>query len=60
MTIDMTDNYWGTTDEDQIAEWIWDGNDDPSIQAFVQYQPFASGPVGTEQQSWGQVKALYK
>ena len=58
--IDLSDNYWGTADEDSIDSWIWDGNDTPYLHAFVQYEPFASGPIGTEQQSWGRVKALYK
>jgi hypothetical protein len=58
--LNLRDNFWGTTDGDQIAEWIWDGNDDPNIHGFVLYEPFNSGPDGTEQQSWGQVKALYR
>jgi hypothetical protein len=58
--LDLRNNFWGTTDGAQIAEWIWDGNDDPSIHGFVVYEPFNSGPDGMEQQSWGQVKALYK
>jgi len=59
--IDLTDNYWGTTDSSQIEEWILDGHDQPNmINAFVEYEPFASVPIGTEQQSWGRVKALYK
>ena len=58
--LDLRNNFWGTTDGDQIAEWIWDGNDDPSIHGFVLYEPFASSQIGTEQQSWGRVKALYR
>jgi hypothetical protein len=46
--------------EARIAEHIWDGNDDPSIHGFVLYEPFATSQIGTEQQSWGQVKALYR
>jgi hypothetical protein len=58
--IDLSNNYWGTTDTDTINAWIWDGNDTPYIHAFVQYEPFANAPIGTEQQSWGRVKALYR
>jgi hypothetical protein len=58
--LDLRNNFWGTTDGDQIAEWIWDGNDDPSIHGFVLYEPFATSQIGTEQQSWGRVKELYK
>jgi parallel beta-helix repeat protein len=59
--IDLTNNYWGTTDSSQIDEWILDGHDQPNmINAFVEYEPFANAPIGTEQQSWGRVKALYR
>jgi hypothetical protein len=56
----MSNNYWGTSDAAQIAEWIQDGHDDSSVHAFVLYEPFHDGPVGTEQQTWGGVKNLYR
>jgi hypothetical protein len=59
-TIDMRDNYWGTSDGATISEWIWDYHDDPSIYALVDYEPFSSVPLGTEQKSWGGVKNLYR
>ena len=59
MVLDLTGNYWGTPDPNQVAEWIWDGNDDPSIKAFVQYLPMSGGPIATETKSWGEVKTLY-
>ena len=40
---DFRGNYWGTTDPDQIAEWIYDGHDDPTVRAEVLYSPFATG-----------------
>jgi hypothetical protein len=60
VTLDMTGNYWGTTDGDQIAGWIFDGHDDPSIQAFVNYEPFEQQPIGTEPATMGRVKAMYR
>lgn len=57
--LDLTSNYWETSDADQIAQWIWDGNDDPNIKAVVNYQPFSGGPVATGSKSWGEVKTLY-
>lgn len=57
---DFTRNFWGTTDADQVADWIWDGNDDPSLHATVLYQPMANGPVGSETTSWGDLKALWR
>jgi hypothetical protein len=58
--LDLSENYWGTTDWTQIVAWIWDWHDDPAISGFVLYDPFILGPIGTEQQSWGQVKAFYR
>jgi len=58
--MDLSGNYWGTSDSGQISEWIWDGNDDPSILAFVEYEPFSSTPLGSEAKTWGEVKNLYR
>jgi hypothetical protein len=58
--LDLTNNYWGTTDADQIAAWIHDGNDDPGIHAIVNFEPFSGQPLGSEQRSWGGVKALFR
>jgi hypothetical protein len=57
--LDMTNNYWGTTDLDEIAEWIWDGYDQDDVEIYIDYEPIADQPVGTEQRSWSDVKALY-
>jgi len=58
--IDLRNNYWGTASADSIAAWIWDGHDDPSVQTFVQYEPFSSVPIPARKQSWGGVKALFR
>jgi len=57
---DLTDNYWGTTDPDTVAEWIWDGNDDSSIHSIVEFLPMADGPVQTEDKSWTELKQMYR
>ncbi len=57
--LDLTNNYWGTSDANQIAQWIWDKSDDASIQAYVNYEPYAGGPVSTEPKTWGELKTLY-
>lgn len=60
VSYDLTNNYWGTTDEAQIQEWIVDVNDDPTTCATVQYSPFAGQSVPVEAKSWGGLKALWR
>jgi len=57
---DMIGNYWGTTDPDLVAGWIWDQNDDPANFSIVNFLPMANGPVPTENTSWGSVKAMFR
>jgi hypothetical protein len=59
-TIDLQNNYWGLTDAAAIAAAIRDGNDDPSIHAVVEFEPFAGGTVPTAQLSIGELKARYQ
>ena len=56
----LTDNYWGTTDPDTIANWIWDQNDDPANFSIVHYLPIADGPVPAEEKSFGSIKAMFR
>jgi len=58
--LDLTGNYWGTEDAGVIAEWITDFNDDPSIHAIVDFEPFSDQPQPTDLKSWGEVKNLYR
>nr|MEE4267080.1 right-handed parallel beta-helix repeat-containing protein [Candidatus Krumholzibacteria bacterium] len=59
--LDMTNNYWGTQDVDEISEFILDGNDPPYIvNFFVNFLPLADGPVATEAITLDGVKALYR
>ena len=57
--VDMTNCYWGTDSEAQIAEWIWDSNDDPDLCCTVDFIPF-EGTVATEPRSWSAVKGLFE
>lgn len=59
-TIDLRNNWWGWPDSTAIPAMIWDGNDDPSIHATVQYMPNLTGPVPTEKTSLGGLKALFR
>ncbi|MDD5718968.1 MAG: hypothetical protein PHQ53_04700 [Candidatus Krumholzibacteria bacterium] len=56
----LENNYWGTTDADEIATYIIDGHDLPNVNMFVIFEPFLSGPVRTEQKTWSEVKGLFR
>jgi hypothetical protein len=58
--LDFRSNYWGITDRDSIAALIWDGNDDPRINGFVEFEPFSATPLPTEKKSLGNLKSLYR
>ncbi len=58
--LDFTDNYWGTTDPQEISTWILDGYDYPECTMYVDFEPMADGPVTTESATWGGVKALFR
>lgn len=59
-TIDMRNNYWGTTDEAEIQSQIWDIHDDPTTLATVLYLPFADSSVATRRESIGGLKAQFQ
>ena len=60
-TIDMGSNYWfddGTPA--RLDSLIHDGNDDPALHIFVNYDPIRTEPVATEKKSLGGLKALFR
>ncbi len=57
---DVANNYWGTSEESQVQEWIIDMVDDPNIYATVLYSPFAGQSLPTESTSWGDLKASFR
>lgn len=60
ITHDLRNNYWGTTDEPTINSWIIDHNDNVSIGATVQFNPFAGQSMPIESANWGDLKALWR
>ncbi len=58
--VDLSYNYWGTTDLDEIATYIEDGNDLENVSLYIDYEPIADGPVETQKHSWDGVKAFYR
>lgn len=57
--LDLTLNYWGTTDLEEIAAHIIDGNILPDSGFIVDFVPIADGPVPTKKLNLGDIKALY-
>jgi len=58
--IDLTGNYWGTTDSQQIQSWIhYDHESGPNC-SVVDYVPFAGGSTPVERETWGEVKSLFR
>ncbi len=57
---DFSNNYWGTTDIEEISQWIFDGNDSNETTMFVDFLPLADGPVATEKTTLDDLKALYR
>jgi hypothetical protein len=57
--IDLTHNWWGTDDADEISEWIYDGYDQENDHVYIVFEPFLGGPIATENKTWSDVKSLY-
>jgi len=59
ITLDFANNWWGTDDPDEVAEWIHDYEDDPEHHYIVEFLPM-NGAVATEGRSWSEVKSLFR
>ena len=60
LVVDLSNNYWGTIDPEEVAASIYDGNDDPDIHLFVDFLPMADGPVSVERTTLDGIKAMYR
>lgn len=62
--IDLTNNYWGTTEPDSIAAWVVDGNDlhvpviDPNFSNVI-FEPFLMRSIPTKTESMGSLKSRF-
>jgi len=59
ITLDFANNWWGTDDPDEVAEWIYDYEDDPEHHYIVEFLPM-NDTVATEGRSWSEVKSLFR
>ncbi len=58
--LDFTNNYWGTTDPEEISQWIFDGNDSEDVTMYVDFLPLADGTVSTDKTTLDGLKAMYR
>jgi hypothetical protein len=63
--LDFSGNWWGTTDLQEIADRITDGNDEPPLgtpreDVFIRYEPIELHPVPLEETSVGALKGRYR
>jgi hypothetical protein len=58
-TQDFSLNYWGTTDPDEVEQWILDGNDYDDVWIDIEFMPMAD-VVRTENRSWSGVKEMFR
>ena len=56
----LENNYWGTTDAEEIQAHMYDGHFQQFSNMFVLFEPFEGGPVPTQKSSWGSLKAMYR
>ena len=59
VTVDLSNNYWGTTDLDLIDEKILDRGDQSGIVTKVIFEPVLERSIPTVRRSFGSVKALF-
>ena len=59
-SVDLRNNYWGTDDPELVAQWIYDGADDPDLAIEVQYLPFSAEPMPTESTTLGGFRSMFR
>lgn len=60
MMIDLTNNFWGTTDAASVAAAICDNHCRRDLQCKVVYEPFRGTPLPTDGTSWGDLEAMFR
>jgi len=59
-TLSVAGNYWGSSDPDSVSAWILDGNDDPDIHGFLEFEPILdTNPVSVRASTMGSLKAVF-
>lgn len=60
VTLDMTDNYWGTDNPDSIRAWIRDRNDSEDACFYVDFEPFRNVSTPVQKATLSDIKALFR
>jgi len=58
--IHLENNWWGTMDETQVEQWIYDAPDPAGVFTPIYWQPILGAPVPTEETSFGSLKARFQ
>ena len=58
--IDMTNNWWGTSDPDSIQAWILDRSDNELIGTVIEWDPFNDESVAVEKKSLGGLRSMFR
>ncbi len=58
--IDFSNNYWGTTNPDEISQWIFDGYDSDEVTIYIDFLPLADGTISTDRTTFDGLKAMYR
>ena len=57
--MDFRQNYWSSSDVQEVQDWIWDANDESGLNLLVLTEPLLGDPVGIRRTSWGLLKNGY-
>ena len=56
----LENNYWGTSDSDSIAAWIYNEDDDSSLNIQTFIEPFYDHPIPNEPASMSDLKKMFR
>ncbi len=59
VTLDIRRNYWGVESSSEVEALIWDANDDPTLGAVFEFEPFEVRSVSVTSSSVGELKARF-
>lgn len=58
--LNLRNNYWGTSNAEEIAAVIWDAADNPEIGRYIEFVPYHDQAVSNDAMSFGEIKAMFR